>query len=324
MNRLACSLLALLLLPAASAQRLTTDGAPQTLDFLSEQFFSDVFFHFSPTAGTSTGFHQYDTELEDYSAANIQREIAALHAAETKIAAVPADALDAPVAADRDILLNSIRSTLLTLEVIRPWEKNPDTYSSGIAGSAFVLMSRNYAPPDTRLKAVDRPRGADAAGSARSPQEPQESAKDLHRDCTRTDRRVGQLLPERPAGGLHRCERPAHQGSLCEVERSRHRSAERIWPVDEDGPAAALERRFPLRHRHLPQEASLRRDGGYPARSPAPDRLRRPAEEPGRLRPGLPARSTQARRRRRFWRSSRRFTRRPASFSRPFRASSPD
>jgi uncharacterized protein (DUF885 family) len=145
---------AVLTLPFAPAQRLAADGATQTFSFLSDQFFSDVYFKFSPTLGTAAGLHQYDTQLEDYSAAEIQREIAALHAAERKIEAVPPDALDASVAGDREILLNNIRSSLLTLEVIRPWEKNPDAYSSGIASSAFVIMSRNYAPPDARLKSV--------------------------------------------------------------------------------------------------------------------------------------------------------------------------
>ena len=42
-------------------------------------------------------------------------------------------------------------------EVIRGWEKNPDTYSSGITNSAFVIMERPYASADTRLRSlVDR------------------------------------------------------------------------------------------------------------------------------------------------------------------------
>jgi uncharacterized protein (DUF885 family) len=139
---------------AANAQRVSADGAPQTFEFLADQYFTDVYFHFSPTAGTSAGLHQYDTQLEDYSAANIQRQITALHGYEKKIEAIDPSALDASVAGDREILLNSIRSSLLTLEVIRPWEKNPDTYSSGITGSAFVIMERPFAPPDARLKSL--------------------------------------------------------------------------------------------------------------------------------------------------------------------------
>lgn len=149
------SLLGLVMLtPTAPAQRLSADGATQTFGFVSDQYFSDVLFHFAPTYGTQAGLHQYDTQLEDYSAAGIQRQITALHLYEKKIEEIPADALDASVAADREILLNSIRSQLLSLEVIRNWEKNPDNYSSGITSSIFVLMERPFAPPNTRLRAV--------------------------------------------------------------------------------------------------------------------------------------------------------------------------
>jgi uncharacterized protein (DUF885 family) len=139
---------------SASAQHLSADGALQTFNFLADQYFSDVYFHFAPTAGTSAGLHQYDTQLEDFSAANIQKEIAALHTYEKKVEAIDPAALDASVAADRTILLNNIRSQFLTLEVIRPWEKNPDIYSSGITNSAFVIMERPYASTNARLKSL--------------------------------------------------------------------------------------------------------------------------------------------------------------------------
>jgi uncharacterized protein (DUF885 family) len=145
--------LIMLTLPAQS-QHVSADGAPQTFHFLTEQFFSDVYFHFSPTNGTADGLHQYDPQLEDYSAANIQKQIAALHTYEKKVEAIDPTALDASVAGDREILLNNIRSQLLTLEVIRPWEKNPDIYSSGITNSAFVIMERPYASADIRLKSL--------------------------------------------------------------------------------------------------------------------------------------------------------------------------
>ncbi len=134
------------------AQHLSADGARQTFGFVSDQYFSQVYFHYAPTYGTSAGFHEYDAQLEDYSAASIQKNIAALHEYAKKIEAIDPSALDAPVAADREILLNSIQSSLLTLEVIRPWEKNPDMYSSGVTNSIFVLMERPFAPVNTRLR----------------------------------------------------------------------------------------------------------------------------------------------------------------------------
>ncbi len=136
------------------AQSLSADGAPQTFHALSEQYLDQVYFKFSPTLATQSGLHQYDSQLEDYSAAAIDRQMAALHDYEKRFDAIDPSALDAPIAADREIVLNNIHSTLLTLETIRPWEKNPDTYSSGITNSIFVIMERKYASADTRLQSV--------------------------------------------------------------------------------------------------------------------------------------------------------------------------
>jgi uncharacterized protein (DUF885 family) len=145
----------LALMPSETpAQHLSADGGVQTFNFIADQYFSDVYFHFSPTAGTAAGLHQYDTLLEDYSASSVQKEIAALHTFEKKVEAIDPSALDASVAGDREILLNNIRSRLLTLEIIRPWEKNPDIYSSGITNSVFVIMERPYASTNTRLRAA--------------------------------------------------------------------------------------------------------------------------------------------------------------------------
>jgi uncharacterized protein (DUF885 family) len=148
-------LLALAALTAClNAQRLSADGAPQTFNYLTEQYFHDVYFKFSPTAGTSAGLHEYDSQLEDYSAAGVEKNVAALHDYEKKLMAIDPSALDAEPAADYQILLNSIRANLLQLEVIRGWEKNPDSYSSGVTGSIFAIMERPYAPVNTRLRAA--------------------------------------------------------------------------------------------------------------------------------------------------------------------------
>jgi uncharacterized protein (DUF885 family) len=155
MRLIATTLLgAAMLVPTSPAQRISADGAMQTFGFVSDQYFSDVYFRFAPTYGTMVGLHQYDTQLEDYSATSIQKQVAALHEYEKKLTAIDPAGLDAEPAADYVILLNSIRSQLLSLEVIRNWEKNPDNYSSGITNSIFVLMERPFAPANTRLRAA--------------------------------------------------------------------------------------------------------------------------------------------------------------------------
>ena len=128
--------------------------APSGWDRLVEQYFDDYYFPFHPTAGTSAGFHRYDTQLEDYSRAGVEAEIQSLKQVRGKIAGFAANGLTSGQQADRELLLHEIDGRLLDLEQIRRWEKNPDRYASGITYSVFLIMSRKFAPPGERLRSV--------------------------------------------------------------------------------------------------------------------------------------------------------------------------
>ncbi len=123
---------------------------------LSDEYFDQLYFRYAPSSATAAGFHQYDSQLEDLSRPAIDAEIATLHGFERRIEAIHPDNLPANFVprSDREIVLANIRSQLLTLEVIRPWEKNPDDYSSTCANGAFILMERNFAPANDRLRAL--------------------------------------------------------------------------------------------------------------------------------------------------------------------------
>ena len=114
---------------------------------LFDRFFDEYYFPYNPTAATGTGIHKYDTELEDYSKAGLAKRTAILKQFE-------ADFAKMPQSADRDLVLSNIRAELLELESVKMWERNPDVYSSGIAASAFTIMSRTFAPPDVRMRSL--------------------------------------------------------------------------------------------------------------------------------------------------------------------------
>jgi len=128
----------------------------QRLEKATDDYLDQVYFHYSPSNATVTGYHQFDGLLDDYSRKSIEAEIAALKAFEQRIEAIHPDdsAADFVPRSDREILLGQIRSQLLTLETIRPWEKNPDGYSSVCASGAFVLMERKFTSPDERLRSL--------------------------------------------------------------------------------------------------------------------------------------------------------------------------
>jgi uncharacterized protein (DUF885 family) len=136
--------------------RAATDDWKQKSTKLSDEFFDQVYFPNAPSAATVVGYHQYDSKLEDFSRQSIDAEVAALKSLEQRISAVQpgTDAADLVPRSDREIVLGTIRSQLLTLETIRPWEKNADTYSSACANAAYVLMERKFAPADDRLRSL--------------------------------------------------------------------------------------------------------------------------------------------------------------------------
>lgn len=136
---------------AAGAQASDADGQFRAL---ADQYFEQSTFAYNPTFGTSAGLHQYDSKLENYSRATVDAQITTLQDFEKKFEDQPAFQMDQSTQADREMVLDDIRSRLLTLQAIKPWEKNPDNYSSGITNSAFVLMERNFAPPDERLRSL--------------------------------------------------------------------------------------------------------------------------------------------------------------------------
>ena len=139
----------------ASARAATNDWKQQFAK-LSDEYFDQAYFPFSPTAGTQVGYHQYDTKLEDFSRKNIDANITALKSFEQRIDAIQpgTNRADFEPRSDREIVLSTIRSELLTLETIRPWEKNADNYSSTCANAAFVLMERKFASPEDRLRSL--------------------------------------------------------------------------------------------------------------------------------------------------------------------------
>jgi uncharacterized protein (DUF885 family) len=144
-----CSLL--LLDASLSAQ---SPAKSESWEALVDDYVEHAVFALNPTTATQAGVHSYDMQLENLSSGAIAKQVALLKSFEARTLAIDAAGLSALEAADREILLSAIRSSLLSLQVIRSWEKDPDIYSSGAANSIYVIMSRKYASSDERLRSV--------------------------------------------------------------------------------------------------------------------------------------------------------------------------
>lgn len=120
---------------------------------LVDQYF-DFYFHTNPTAATQTGFHQYDTKLDDFSRAGVQAEIIGLEKFQKLFAGIQRSNLTEVSAGDLDVLTSTIASRLLDLQTIQTWKKDPDTYPSSVSYSIFLIMRRNFAPLPERMSSV--------------------------------------------------------------------------------------------------------------------------------------------------------------------------
>ncbi len=139
----------------AEKEKLTQVYWKKVFEHASDEYFDQVYFPNLPTQGTTAGYHQYDTKLENLSQPSINAEIAAQKKFEQRFESMQKKAsFDAVTRGDCQIVLGNIRSRLLSLETIRSWQKNPDNYSSIAANAAFTLMERKFASPDDRLRSL--------------------------------------------------------------------------------------------------------------------------------------------------------------------------
>src|SRR5437763_960371 len=148
---LAIMISALLLISGPNAR--PADSAVANFNALTDKFL-DFFFPLHPSFATSVGFHQFDTKLEDFTAAGQEELARGLKEYLAKFEAVDRAKLPQDTAADLDWMIAAIRGELLEIEDIQQWRKDPENYSGGVTNSIFLIMKRNFAPPEDRLRSV--------------------------------------------------------------------------------------------------------------------------------------------------------------------------
>jgi len=144
-----------LLIPVAGAKPAGASSSKThaAFDKLVDEYF-DFYFRSNPTAATQAGFHQYDHKLEDYSGSAVEAQIVGLTKFKTQFSAIQASELPEESRGDLEVLTSSIQASLLELQAIQMWRRDPDTYTSGVSYSVFLIMRRNFAPLDQRLGSV--------------------------------------------------------------------------------------------------------------------------------------------------------------------------
>jgi len=123
----------LVFLLAVSCQSKQTEGSAMS-SFVDEYF--DALFEWSPSTATSIGFHQYDSKIEDFSQAAINRRIDRLKQLESGLMRARSGNLAVDEEIDAEIIDSQIKAELLDLETLQTWRHNPMNYV-GLPGGAI-------------------------------------------------------------------------------------------------------------------------------------------------------------------------------------------
>lgn len=140
-------------LPLARDAVLTSDNQEANFARLAEKFF-DFRFRTNPDSATLLGFHQYDCLTPDLTAEGVKSEIMELRSFQKQFDAISESGLSNRSKIDRLLIRSRIKASLLDLEDIRSYEKNPDNYSSQAGSMVYDLISRDFSPLPERMKAV--------------------------------------------------------------------------------------------------------------------------------------------------------------------------
>ncbi len=127
--------------------------ADQNFNMIADSFFDDMF-NLDPTWATASGFHEHDTELENYSAEFFAARVAGLKSYLEVLQALDPKTMSPINRHDREILIGRVHSDLQNDGELNLWKKDPDIYSSGVSSSIFDLVKRDFAPLPVRMKDV--------------------------------------------------------------------------------------------------------------------------------------------------------------------------
>lgn len=136
--------------PAAPASDAATDARFAEIS----QRWLDGWLQLNPIAATQIGKHDYDSEVDDLSAAGRQKLVDFSKKLLTELDAIDTSKLSRENQIDASILRNQIRGDIWGIETLQSWAWDPQVYSGLAGGAIYNLMARDFAPMPQRLKSA--------------------------------------------------------------------------------------------------------------------------------------------------------------------------
>ena len=107
-----------------------------------------------PTYATLDGVHAHDDLLEDLSRHALDSEAHALAGYLRRLDEISQDAMTPTERLEHRMLTANLQARTFDLEVVRPWERNPQFYSDLLASSLAGQTLFSHAPAPERARRV--------------------------------------------------------------------------------------------------------------------------------------------------------------------------
>src|SRR5678815_3459449 len=105
----------------------------------------------NPEQATELGDHRFDGELTDYSAEARAKDLATQKEFRDKLNAIDGSQLTGANNIDFRILKENIDYEIFRAEELKEPEWNPLVYMQSLANSLYLLVARDFAPPEQRV-----------------------------------------------------------------------------------------------------------------------------------------------------------------------------
>ena len=152
MKKIAIAVAISLSLPVVKLHATPQDEEFQKIahDYIEEELTAN------PEEATELGDHRFDSQLTDYSAQARAKELAAQNKFRDKLNAIDGSQLTGANKVDLPILRENIDYKIFQAEELKEPDWNPLVYNQSLANSLYLLVARDFAPPEKRIPNLRR------------------------------------------------------------------------------------------------------------------------------------------------------------------------
>ncbi|MFO7951788.1 MAG: DUF885 domain-containing protein [Bacillota bacterium] len=120
---------------------------------LTDRFF-DWYWENHPVDATATGIHCYDHRLPDFSPEGIEGRKKAIRTFLKDLAEIEEDDLTLDYQIDYKLLNSQLKEMKRDAEELQAYKKRPDTYLQNGLSGIYLLVIRNFAPLEKRMRSI--------------------------------------------------------------------------------------------------------------------------------------------------------------------------